>query len=56
MDKFLNNGLPLIPRIKVPIVDVQTTARAHLMGAKVSEAANQRFILVNETIWFVDVA
>ena len=37
-------------------VDVRDVAFAHLAAAKVPEAANQRFILVNETIKQVDAA
>jgi dihydroflavonol-4-reductase len=40
INKMLNNGFPMLPRVKMPIVDVQTVARAHLNAVKNPEAAN----------------
>jgi dihydroflavonol-4-reductase len=52
----MNNDYPGMPKIMMPIVDVRETAQAHLLAIKKPEAANKRFILSNETIWFQRVA
>ena len=40
----------------IPVVGVEECANAHLRAIKVPEAAGKRFILVNRTIWFQEVA
>lgn len=52
----MNNDYPGMPKIMMPIVDVRETAQAHLLAIKKPEAANKRFILSNETVWFQRVA
>lgn len=52
----MNNDYPGMPKIMMPIVDVRETAQAHLLAIKRPEAANKRFILSNETVWFTRVA
>jgi dihydroflavonol-4-reductase len=49
---IMNSVYPGVPKIMMPTVDVRETAQAHLEALKRPEAANQRFILSNETIWF----
>jgi nucleoside-diphosphate-sugar epimerase len=52
----MNGKYPGVPRFSTPIVDVRDVALAHLRAITVKEAANQRFILVNENLWFKQVA
>jgi nucleoside-diphosphate-sugar epimerase len=37
-------------------VDVRDCADAHLQGVKVAEAANKRFLLAGESLWFREAA
>ena len=41
-----------LPHIQVALVDVRDVALAHLKAVYVEAAANQRFILVSENMWF----
>lgn len=56
VNRFMNNAYPGMPKIMMGIVDVRECAQAHLQGIKVAEAANNRFILLSEALWFKDVA
>ena len=38
------------------LVDVREVALAHVQAIKVEEARNRRFILVNNSMWFGDMA
>jgi hypothetical protein len=38
------------------MVDVRNVAEAHLQAILISEAAGKRFILVNESYWFMDLS
>jgi len=38
------------------LVDVREVALAHLQAIKVPEARNKRFILVNTSLWFTEIA
>lgn len=53
--KIMTGGMPGIPKIQFPCVDVRDVAKAHLQGVLVPEAAGQRFILVNEGVWFMSI-
>jgi hypothetical protein len=39
----------------MPIVDVRDVATAHLNAVLVPEAANKRFMLVSESVWFKEL-
>ena len=39
----------------MPIVDVRDVAQAHLQGLLRPEAANKRFLLVADSVWFKDL-
>ena len=45
-----------IPRISMPMVDVRDCAMAHLKAIQVDEAKDKRYILCDQSIWFVDIA
>jgi dihydroflavonol-4-reductase len=53
--KIMTGGMPGMPKIQFPVVDVRDVAKAHLQAVLVPEAAGQRFILVNEGVWFLDI-
>ena len=40
---------PALPDVRFPVVDVRDTVFAHVQGAKVAAARNQRFILIENT-------
>lgn len=48
----LNRELSSSPKVSIPFVDVREVAAAHVKGITVSEAANKRFILAAEVLWF----
>lgn len=52
--KIITGTYPGMPKIIMPIVDVRDVAFAHLQGIKVDEAANKRFCLTAECMWFKD--
>ena len=48
--------IPMLPKIKMPTVDVRNVAQAHLNGVLKDEANGKRFILCGETVWFSEIA
>lgn len=54
--KIMGGSFPGMPKIMMPVVDVRDVARAHLLGIKVEEAKNQRFILNCKSLWFQNIA
>jgi len=50
--KIMLGKMPGIPKVKFPVVDVRDVAQAHLNGVTLPEAKGQRFMLVNECVWF----
>ena len=53
--KIMTGGMPGMPKIQFPCVDVRDVAQAHLQAVLVPEAASKRFILVNEGVWFMSI-
>jgi dihydroflavonol-4-reductase len=53
--QILLRKMPGVPKIKFGLVDVRDVARAHLQGLKVPEAANKRFILCKESLFFKEI-
>ena len=53
--KFMTGHLPFYPRVRFGLSDVRTVAFAHLQALKVPEARNQRFAIVNEHFWVIDI-
>jgi nucleoside-diphosphate-sugar epimerase len=52
----LTGGMPAIPSLHFPMVDVRNVAQAHLEGVLRDEANGKRFILNSEGRWVVDIA
>jgi nucleoside-diphosphate-sugar epimerase len=48
---ILTGDAPELQNMKIPVVDVRDVATAHVLAIKTPEAANQRIILSNETMW-----
>ena len=53
--KIMMREIPGMPKISMGIVDVRDVAEAHLQGILKPEAANKRFILCAETVWFKEI-
>lgn len=54
--KIMNNEYPGMPMIMMPVVDVRECAHAHLLAVTNPKAANERFICVNKSMWFREIA
>ena len=54
--KFMNGGIPAIPRAQIMCVDVRDCAEAHVQALKRPEAANKRFILCHSCLWIDEIA
>mmetsp|Transcript_1903 Transcript_1903/g.3302 ORF Transcript_1903/g.3302 Transcript_1903/m.3302 type:complete len:103 (+) Transcript_1903:728-1036(+) len=52
---MLMGGLPKVPNVDIPIVDVENVAQAHLNALKMPDTDNQRFILCDKTLKFLEV-
>lgn len=53
---MLKGALPGIPRIAMPVVDVRDVADLHIRALEQDAANGHRFICVNGTLWFEDMA
>jgi nucleoside-diphosphate-sugar epimerase len=47
IQRLLNGGMPALPHLFFPIVDVRDVAQAHILAMTTAEAAGQRFLLSN---------
>ena len=54
--QLMHREMPMIPRLNMPCVDVRDIARAHVIGMTLPEAAGKRHCLVNEGLWFKEIA
>mmetsp|Transcript_25143 Transcript_25143/g.31542 ORF Transcript_25143/g.31542 Transcript_25143/m.31542 type:complete len:247 (-) Transcript_25143:88-828(-) len=50
--KLLTGETTEVPYRCFPVVDVRDLAQAHLQAIKIEEAANQRFIVSTDAVWF----
>jgi dihydroflavonol-4-reductase len=50
--KLMMKELPGLPKMQFPIADVRDVAEAHLQGLLKPKAANKRFMLVADSVWF----
>ena len=53
VSKVIKGIFPGIPHINFAVVDIRDVAEAHLKALVVDKAKNNRFILVNEPLWFI---
>ena len=54
--RLLQRELPLLPKVMLPVVDVRDVAQAHINAMTIPEAAGNRHIVANQSMWFQDVA
>ncbi len=43
--------MPMVPRIGMAVIDVRDVALSHIRAMRIPEAAGQRFILAERTMW-----
>lgn len=56
VERLLRARDPMLPQFSFPTVDVGDVAEAHVRALRTPEAAGQRFIIADETLWFHDMA
>ena len=49
------NTLPGVPHMAFSVVDMSDVVEAHIRGLFEPKAAGQRFIVVKENLWFVEI-
>lgn len=54
--KLMAGEIPGLPRISFPLVDVRDVAEMHVWAMELPEAAGKRFISVNESSWYKEIA
>ncbi len=54
--QMMTGALPASPPIHLPVVDVRDVATAHRRSLEVQQAIGQRFLLVEEVLWFKQIA
>jgi len=54
--KILKADMPGLPRTSFPLVDVRDVAEMHVWAMEKPQAAGNRFICVNKTSWFQEIA
>ncbi len=55
VSNIMESKYPGVPKVMIPLVGVTEVAEAHLQALKRPEAANKRFALVNDSVWFQQV-
>jgi nucleoside-diphosphate-sugar epimerase len=53
---LLDGSAVAIPRLGFEVVDVRDVAAAHVLAMTVPEAAERRFIVAGDLLWFADIA
>ena len=52
---IIMDSMPGIPRLAFSAVDMEDVIQAHIKGLFVPEAANERFIVIKENLWLIDI-
>ena len=53
---LMNREMPMIPRMKVPLVDVRDVAKAHISSIENNNSIGKRFLLCENTYWMKDIS
>ena len=56
VSRMLDGQVPLVPSLKLAIIDVRDCADLHVLAMTAPQAANQRYIGTNEALWMREVA
>lgn len=54
-DMLIKKELPMVPKVKIPIVDVRDVSMAHVNALKNKDTQNNRFLISEGTYWFIDI-
>ena len=54
--KMINGSIPFNPKLSVSVVDVKDVAWAHIKAMKEKNAAGNRFLLSEKTMWLSDIS
>ena len=52
---LMKKEMPMVPKIKMPIVDVRDVSKAHVDALENKGSYNKRFLVCENTYWFKDV-
>ena len=52
---IIMNTLPGVPHMAFSVVDMVDVVEAHMKGLFEPAAAGERFIVIKENLWFVDI-
>ena len=52
---LIDRKIPMIPKIKVPLVDVRDVAKAHVDSIENANSIGKRFLLCENTFWMKDI-
>mgnify|MGYP001201409244 CR=1 FL=1 len=53
---LMNREMPMLPRMKAPLVDVRDVAKAHVEAIQNSQSVGNRFLLCENTYWMKDIS
>jgi len=53
---MINGSIPFNPKLSVSVVDVKDVAWAHIKAMKEKNAAGNRFLLSEKTMWLSDIS
>ena len=53
---LMKREMPMIPRMKVPLVDVRDVAKAHVDSIENNQSIGKRFLLCENTYWMKDIS
>lgn len=54
--RFMDGKLPMLPKIRLNVVDVRDVVDMHIKAMVTPEAAGQRFIASSDIVWFSEIA
>ncbi|MAV64467.1 MAG: aldehyde reductase [Candidatus Marinimicrobia bacterium] len=52
---LIKKEMPMVPRVKMPLVDVRDVSRAHVNSLENRKSYNKRFLVCENTYWFKDI-
>ena len=52
---IIKREMPMIPRMKVPLIDVRDVAKAHIRALESEQSIGKRFLLCEDTYWMKSI-
>ena len=53
---LMRREMPMIPRMKAPLVDVRDVAKAHIRALENDQSIGKRFLICEDTHWMKDIS